>query len=146
VGRGHGRAASATEIHARWLLFVCRATPGGRKDTRYSNDRGIESIGCGDGKKKRTLEIEGETPRFDRDAELLLTVAKPGAKLWDAHTGREIATLNSGDAKLSPDGRTIAAYDHGAGIIKLYDVETLIGAAGSSQIATEPLRPTEESE
>lgn len=95
----------------------------------------------------KTLQREMELSRFGPDGTRAVTVSSSGGggndplgRLWDAVTGKEIATLGSphgmGEfaplAKFSPDGRTLVTADHW----NTGDLQTWNAATGKPLVKT----------
>jgi WD40 repeat protein len=92
--------------------------------------QGLALWNVGKGIRKSHSPIEGRWPQLNQDGTLLLSVCGDRKKLWDAKTGAELTVIGSSKlVKLSPDGKTAAAYNLGEGIIEIWDVDDLLEAA-----------------
>jgi len=85
------------------------------------------------GERLSPFRIEGQWPQLSRDGVLLMSVCGECKRIWNAKTGKELAVIRSDKlVKLSPDGRTLATYHLGEGIIEIWNVDDLLFAAGNA--------------
>ena len=114
----------------------------------FSPDSKTVLTGCADGVARiwnpetgeELLQFVGHTGHFKSavfslDGKKVLTVASDNARIWDAHTGKELHALAeenvppSYSATFSPDGKKVATVGsaiigNGDSLIRIWDVET----------------------
>ncbi len=116
-----------------WLFTRIAFSPDGRTLANVEMGEVVLVKLCDTERRKLTATLKGHVGlvsmlAFSRDGKTVLTGSTAEVKVWDAATGKELASHKCPDRAppiaLSPDGKTVAYLDADARTVILWDLES----------------------